>query len=340
MDAVVPSDASGLAQVIERARVLFDDGDVAAAHMLAAGAYDQAKAAAAYASRFHAGERLINKARRLQGDALLIEARAKIQLADQWDAAQAAGEASKGGRPKKTVPSENGFTAKDAGLSRKEIHEARKLAEAEKKNPGIVERAIAGRVEQGLEPTRKNLRVAIGTDGEEGQGRRENDFYPTPESLIAEIVARWRPRSDVIWEPCVGDGRVADAFLDAGFEVIAGDIATGQNFFESLPPPPDVALCTNPPFGRVREFIDHAFDLGISEMCLVLPERIWASGVGREQFERHRPAVWVNLDWREDYLGKGGSADRALAVAIWDGPCAANCEFEVWTRVDREDAQR
>lgn len=167
---------------------------------------------------------------------------------------------------------------------------------------------------------------------EREEGRRENDFYPTPESIVAEIVRRWKPRSNVIWEPCSGDDRVAMAFREAGFDVMTGDIATGQDFFQSLPPPIGVALCTNPPFDRVREFIDHAFDLGISEMCLVLPERIWASGIGRQQFERHRPAIWVNLDWREDYLGKGGSADRALAVAIWDGPCAANCDFEVWTR--------
>lgn len=164
------------------------------------------------------------------------------------------------------------------------------------------------------------------------EGRRENDFYPTPDSLIGEIVSRWRPRSRVIWEPCVGDGRVALALRGAGFQVVTGDIAQGQDFFSSNAPHPDIALCTNPPFGRVREFIDHAFAIGIREMCLVLPERLWASGVGREQFERHRPAVWANMDWREDYLGKGGSPDRALAVAIWDSPCSPVCRFEVWTR--------
>lgn len=165
------------------------------------------------------------------------------------------------------------------------------------------------------------------------QGRRENDFYPTPESLIAEIALRWKPSAKTIWEPCVGDGRVASALRVAGYEIVSSDISQGQDFFacDALPLP-GIALCTNPPFGRVREFIDHAFAIGVKEMCLVLPERIWASGIGREQFRRHRPSMWINMDWREDYLGKGGSPDRALAVAIWNGPCAASCVFDVWTR--------
>jgi hypothetical protein len=40
------------------------------------------------------------------------------------------------------------------------------------------------------------------------------------------------------------------------------------------------------------------------------------------------------MDWREDYLNKGGSPDRALAVGIWGSPCAATCEFQVWPKPD------
>lgn len=172
----------------------------------------------------------------------------------------------------------------------------------------------------------------------ESGGRRENDLYPTPDSIIAEIVRRWKPRARRIWEPCYGDGRVAKALIQAGYGVAWGDITTGQDFF-SYAAPFEPALCTNPPFDRVREFIDHAFAIGVQEMCLVLPERIWACGAGREQFERHRPAVWSNMDWREDYLGKGGSPDRALAVAIWDSPCAPTCSFDVWTRQATSEAE-
>ena len=83
---------------------------------------------------------------------------------------------------------------------------------------------------------------------------------------------------------------------------------------------------------KIRPFIDHAFNIGVERMVLVCPERLWACKVGWEQFHRHRPARFINLNWREDYLGKGGSPDRALAISIWENPCAMRCSYEVWSK--------
>ncbi|GAA5058285.1 hypothetical protein GCM10023208_24620 [Erythrobacter westpacificensis] len=55
------------------------------------------------------------------------------RLADEYDAAQERGEIGRQGKPV-TVPDENGIvpaTAADAGLTRKQIHEARQLRDAE-----------------------------------------------------------------------------------------------------------------------------------------------------------------------------------------------------------------
>ncbi len=118
--AVVPvADASGLVATVERARALLDDGDIINARIVASVAYNQAKTAAQFAEQIGATEKLIAKARRMQADALLIEARAKILIADKWDEAQASGEASKGGRPK-TLSDGKGFSVDDTGLSYKE----------------------------------------------------------------------------------------------------------------------------------------------------------------------------------------------------------------------------
>lgn len=62
------------------------------------------------------------------------------RIADEYDAAQERGEVATDGRPK-TVPDGNGkATAADIGLSRKGIHEARMIRDAEKAQPGIVRR--------------------------------------------------------------------------------------------------------------------------------------------------------------------------------------------------------
>lgn len=161
--------------------------------------------------------------------------------------------------------------------------------------------------------------------------RKRNDMYVTPLPIIEALLLRWPDATRRIWEPCQGDGRFAAELRARGHRVIAGDIETGQDFF-SLNLAPVPVLATNPPFSRIRDFIDHAFDIGVQEMALVCPERLWACKRGREQYRRHKPHLWANLDWREDYLGKGGSPDRALAVAIWRSPCAITCEYQIWGR--------
>ncbi|OYX67032.1 MAG: hypothetical protein B7Y88_04210 [Sphingomonadales bacterium 32-64-17] len=68
---------------------------------------------------------------------------AKRRLAVEYDAAQERGEiGQRTGRPK-DVPNENDFipTTADAGLTRKQIHEARQLRDAEVSDPGVTCRA-------------------------------------------------------------------------------------------------------------------------------------------------------------------------------------------------------
>lgn len=161
--------------------------------------------------------------------------------------------------------------------------------------------------------------------------RNEFDFYPTPVSIITALLDNIQWENSVIWEPCAGDGRVVDMIKERGHIAIATDIQTGNDFFEyekAIAP----CIITNPPFKPIRNFIDHAFEIGVEKMALVCPERLWACKKGREQFSRYRPSRFINMDWREDYLGKGGKPDRALAVAIWDRPENESTNYEIWSK--------
>lgn len=228
MTAPAVLDASGLAETVERARALLDEGDVMAARLLAAGAYEQAKAASAYAARFDAGQRLLDKARRLQGDALLIEARANVRLAADYDAAQAAGLVRKPGqrgKAEKALADDNGIsppTVAAFGLSPQDIHAARKLAEAERRSPGIVERAIAARLAAGFSPSRANLRAAVGTDSATA-AERGNNLYETPPEAMATLLSLMR-FSPTVWEPACGRGAIARALEAAGYDVVLSDL--------------------------------------------------------------------------------------------------------------------
>ena len=76
---------------------------------------------------------------RAQADALEIEALAKRRLADEYDAAQERGEVAVQGKPSKA---KGLATASQIGLSYKEIHEARTIRDAEKRDPGVVRRTV------------------------------------------------------------------------------------------------------------------------------------------------------------------------------------------------------
>ncbi|MFZ5654086.1 MAG: hypothetical protein ACOY42_06775 [Pseudomonadota bacterium] len=93
----------------------------------------KSQTAKSLAAEYGMGEATVKRA---QGHALAIEARAKIRLADEYDAAQERGEVAGHGQrgPGKDVVSSNVFspaTAADLGLRRDEIFEARQLRDAE-----------------------------------------------------------------------------------------------------------------------------------------------------------------------------------------------------------------
>ncbi len=159
----------------------------------------------------------------------------------------------------------------------------------------------------------------------------DNDFYPAPHSMVKLLANYSEWESLYVWEPCAGDFRLVEALQARDYKVIATDISQGQDFFD-FKEAPCPHLMTNPPFKKIRPFIDHAFAIGVERMVLVCPERLWACKKGWEQFHRHRPARFINLNWREDYLGKGGSPDRALAISIWESPHASRCQYEVWSK--------
>ncbi len=268
--AMVPvADASGLVATVERARALLDDGDVINARIVASVAYNQAKTAAQFAEQIGATEKLVAKARRMQADALLIETRAKIIIADKWDEAQASGQALKIGRPKNTSDG-SVFFAADTGLSSKEMVEARRYSAAEHRDPGIVERAIQARISAGLEPTKANLRAAVGTASATKEERGAN-LYETPPEAMFTLLALEEFTACVL-EPACGRGAISRMLEANSYGVVLADIndygtADGngelqvvQDFLTSQPlEAGSYDIVTNPPYGDVlNAFVAHA----------------------------------------------------------------------------------
>ena len=165
----IPRLSLSLPSLIDRAAMMLSGAKNAAevleAREVAGLAYDVAKRAARLQRAKSAHDDLIAAAHRAQADALEIEAAAKRRLADEYDAAQARGEAA----TRQRNPGSMGHvgddnmppaTAADLGLRRDQIHEARQLRDAEVAEPGIVRRTLDERLARGEEPTRSAVRRA------------------------------------------------------------------------------------------------------------------------------------------------------------------------------------
>lgn len=122
------------------------------------------------------------------------EARAKMRLAEEYDAAQERGEIAKSGFKGNqwSVPEENAPpTAAEIGISRKDIHEARQIRDAELAEPGVTARVVGEIVSRGEEPTK---------------ARVNREIIPKPKPAPLSIP---RPRSRLLaseaWPRCRPD---------------------------------------------------------------------------------------------------------------------------------------
>lgn len=160
MLALTPSES--LPTLIDRASAALasarTSAEVLEARDLARVAYDAAKSAGRMFKVKQAHASLIADVHRAQAHALAIRARAEMRLAEEYDDAQDRGEVRARGQNQEAHPD-----LVDASLvgGTDALKEARQFRDAERADPGVIQRAIEGMVERGEEPTRAALRKEI-----------------------------------------------------------------------------------------------------------------------------------------------------------------------------------
>lgn len=148
-------------QAANRLAAAETSAEVLEARDAAALIYDAAKRAARIEKAKRAHDEVISAVYHAQADALEIESLAKRRLADEYDLAQERGEvAGHGGDRKINLPDAK---LENINLSYREIHEARRIRDAEESDPGIVRRTLDTLIDAGHEPTRAAVKRAIGT---------------------------------------------------------------------------------------------------------------------------------------------------------------------------------
>lgn len=148
-------------QAANRLAAAETSAEVLEARDAAALIYDLAKRAARMERAKAAHDEVIAAVHHAQADALEIESLAKRRLADEYDSAQARGEVSTRA-DQNLLPGEKKVTVADIGLTHKDIHEARRIRDAEQADPGVVRRTLDTLIDAGQEPTRAAVKRAIG----------------------------------------------------------------------------------------------------------------------------------------------------------------------------------
>ncbi|PZR79125.1 MAG: hypothetical protein DI537_41405 [Stutzerimonas stutzeri] len=333
-------DCGALAVKLDQARHLFSAGDMRAAFVRAQALYDEAGAARNFAARMKASEDVIAHVQAIIGEALDIESYAKVALANEYDAAQAAGMVATRGRPKK-VNGENLIRLEDVGLSKGLIFDARKLRDAELQQPGLIREVIATRVAEGLIPTRANLRAAVGTASATKDERGDN-FYQTPPVATLTLLAM-ESFSATVWEPACGYSAIGSVLEENGYDVVLSDLVDrGAKTAEGIPQSvgdfllsvpeasgegPDIV--TNPPYGDIlNAFVAHALRVHKPrKMALLLNFNFFAGYADDDRnfvMEECPPArVYVfkhrlPMMHREGYDGKKASSRMNTAWFVWE----------------------
>lgn len=217
--------SSDLVASIEAARAMLDAGDVERALKLSSVTYDQAKAAAGSAERVKASRELVDKARRMQAEALKIESLCYVAMADAVDEAQDRGEIGRQGQ-RADVQGSDKFTLEDVGIDRRRLSEARKLRDAVRADPDFVERVVEAHIAEGAEPSRAALKKAaghaIGTKSA-SKADKGDQLYETPIEATRTVLAL-ESFSEIIKEPFVGKAAILRPLEAAGYDVLISDL--------------------------------------------------------------------------------------------------------------------
>jgi predicted nucleic acid-binding Zn ribbon protein len=102
-----------------------------------------------------------------------------------------------------------------------------------------------------------------------GYERQKQNFYRTPAWVTRALLRQPLRLPNGIWEPCCGDGAMAQVLESHGHQVVAADLVdrgygeTGRDFLmESHLPDGVTAIVTNPPYGDdLPKLVDHALEL-------------------------------------------------------------------------------
>lgn len=162
---------------------------------------------------------------------------------------------------------------------------------------------------------------------------RALDAYFSPQeaaiSLLdieEERIPKW-----IWWEPAAGDGALVHPLQDAGFTLIASDLAdyglegcvSGIDYLSAKAPPEVNAIVTNPPYKLAVQFAQKAIK-EVPYLALLLRTNFLESTARLTFFRKHPPSrIWISsrrlpMMHRYGWQGPQAPSNTCFAWFVWD----------------------
>lgn len=145
------------------------------------------------------------------------------------------------------------------------------------------------------------------------------DDCQTPPYAV-ELLIPYLPKGCTVWEPAAGKGYIIDTLQRAGFQVMAGDIKTGQDYFFYEPDNYDCQV-TNPPWNQYQKYawIQRAYQLGKPFALLMQTETI---GVAE--------AIYQFIKYGVEIIQPIGRVNFKMPVKGWDSNAQMPSAWFTW----------
>jgi hypothetical protein len=146
------------------------------------------------------------------------------------------------------------------------------------------------------------------------------DACQTPAYAVDPLLP-YLCRNWTIWEPASGEGLLVEALYDSGFsqsQVVAGDLITGQNFFDYEPDDWD-CLVTNPPYSIQFDWLARCYALG-RPFALLLKVEVLGTKTAQELFQEFGiEVIFVNprINYKMPIKGWDSTAQFPTAWFTW-----------------------
>ena len=158
------------------------------------------------------------------------------------------------------------------------------------------------------------------------------DAYFTPPEAVASLLhieKSYLP--SFLWEPAAGDGAIVRPLQEAGYLVVASDIAnyglkgcrTGVDYLNAKLPAGVEGVVTNPPYKLAVRFAHKAMR-EVPYLALLLRTNFLESTNRLPFFRQHEPArIWISarrlpMMHRHGWTGPRAPSNTCFAWFIWD----------------------